>query len=178
MTQVSSDPSSDIGINASARKDESAESPALAALRERPGFLIRRLHQIHVALFAEECAGENITPVQFSILSALEESGSCEQTTLGQAVGLDRTNTADVLVRLQKRGLIRRRVATKDRRRKVVSLTAVGQATLERIKAAAARAHDRTVQALPAEERRRFVDSLVTLVEANNDVGRAPLRLT
>ena len=32
-------------------------------LQERPGFLIRRLHQIHVALFMEECAAESITPM-------------------------------------------------------------------------------------------------------------------
>ena len=45
-------------------------------LQERPGFLIRRLHQIHVALFMEECAAESITPVQYSILTALEHMGS------------------------------------------------------------------------------------------------------
>ncbi|WP_099557281.1 MarR family winged helix-turn-helix transcriptional regulator [Hartmannibacter diazotrophicus] len=159
---------------------DGAESPAnatLHALRERPGFLIRRLHQIHVALFAEECAGENVTPVQFSVLTALEEMDATEQTTLGQAVGLDRTNTADVLSRLQQRGLIRRRVAPNDRRRKVVVLTDVGRATLARIRDAAGRAHDRTVAALSEEDRKRFLDYLVTLVEANNDVGRAPLRL-
>ncbi|MCB8838310.1 MarR family winged helix-turn-helix transcriptional regulator [Aurantimonas sp. VKM B-3413] len=163
-------------------RDDPAEvggqEAGLAALRERPGFLIRRLHQIHVALFAEECAGENITPVQFSILTALEEMGGCEQTTLALTVGLDRTNIADVLDRLQKRGLVRRRVAPKDRRRKLVALTDVGVATLSRIKAAAAAAHDRTVKALPPEDRQRFLDYLVRLVEANNEVGRAPLRLT
>jgi hypothetical protein len=44
-------------------------------LQERPGFLIRRLHQIHTALFADECAGESITPVQYSILIALDQMG-------------------------------------------------------------------------------------------------------
>jgi hypothetical protein len=29
----------------------------------RPGYLLRRLHQIHYALFFEECAGFDITPV-------------------------------------------------------------------------------------------------------------------
>ena len=38
-------------------------------LSDRPGFLVRRLHQIHLALFAEECAGLDITPVQYSIMT-------------------------------------------------------------------------------------------------------------
>lgn len=51
-------------------------------LQQRPGFLIRRLHQIHVALFIEECGSEKITPVQYSILSALDQMGSAEQIAL------------------------------------------------------------------------------------------------
>jgi DNA-binding MarR family transcriptional regulator len=139
--------------------------------------LIRRLHQIHLALFAEECAGETVTPVQFSLLTALEELDATEQTALGQAIGLDRTNTADVLERLQQRGLVKRQVAAQDRRRKVISLTDSGRATIDRVKAAVDRAHKRTINALPPEDRARFLDYLITLVEANNDIGRALLRL-
>src|ERR1700704_5815821 len=42
-----------------------------APYHQTPGFLIRRLHQIHVAIFLEECAAFNITPVQFSLLKTL-----------------------------------------------------------------------------------------------------------
>jgi hypothetical protein len=35
-----------------------------AALWARPGFLVRRLHQISVAIFMEEMASLEITPVQ------------------------------------------------------------------------------------------------------------------
>jgi len=31
-------------------------------LGERPGFLIPRLHQIHLALFAEKCTRFGVTP--------------------------------------------------------------------------------------------------------------------
>ena len=37
-------------------------------LWSRPGYLIRRLHKIHVGLFAEACGPENVTAVQFAIL--------------------------------------------------------------------------------------------------------------
>jgi hypothetical protein len=39
-------------------------------LGQRPGFLVRRLHQIHLALFAEECKAFGVTPAQYSILTA------------------------------------------------------------------------------------------------------------
>ena len=51
-------------------------------LSRRPGFLIRRLHQIHLALFAEECKAFGVTPVQYSILTALEHMGAAEQIVL------------------------------------------------------------------------------------------------
>ena len=45
--------------------------PAKEALFARPGFLIRRLHQIHVAMFIEEFKSTNITPVQYGLMSAV-----------------------------------------------------------------------------------------------------------
>ena len=52
-------------------------------LEQRPGFLIRRLHQIHVALFQKKCAAFDITPLQYSLLTALARRGTADQTTLG-----------------------------------------------------------------------------------------------
>ena len=45
--------------------------PIRQVLWSRRGFLIRRLNQIHYAIFSEECKAHNITPVQFGILTAL-----------------------------------------------------------------------------------------------------------
>ena len=69
-------------------------------LLDRPGFLIRRLHQIHTALFKDECAHLDVTPVQYSVMSALAQQGESDQVALAQTVGMDRTNIADVLARL------------------------------------------------------------------------------
>ncbi|MBI1201079.1 MAG: MarR family transcriptional regulator [Rhodopseudomonas sp.] len=144
-------------------------------LQERPGFLIRRLHQIHVALFMEECAGESITPVQYSILTALDHIGAAEQIVLSGAVGLDTTNVADVLARLERQKMIKRRMSPRDKRMKIVSLTDTGRALLQRIDAGAARAHERTLAALSPTARARFMRDLETLVEANNDLSRTPV---
>lgn len=144
-------------------------------LQERPGFLIRRLHQIHVALFMEECAGEAVTPVQYSILSALDNMGTAEQIVLSNAVGLDTTNVADVLARLERQKMVKRRVSPRDRRMKVASLTEAGRALLRRVDAGAARAHARTLAALKPSARAQFMRDLWHLVEANGNVSRTPV---
>ncbi|MFC0401605.1 MarR family winged helix-turn-helix transcriptional regulator [Paraburkholderia rhizosphaerae] len=146
------------------------------ALEVRPGFLIRRLHQIHVALFIEECAPEGITPVQYSILTALDQMGPSEQIALSNAVGLDRANTADVIARLAERRFIQRRGSRTDKRKKVAELTDVGRALLARLETGVERAHQRTLAALPAKDRKQFIEYLVRLVETNNELSRTPIR--
>jgi len=150
---------------------------AALPLADRPGFLVRRLHQIHVALFAEECAPFGITPVQFSVLTALERAAPIDQVTLAGEIGIDRANCTDVLRRLEERELIRRVASEADSRAKLCDLTPAGRRLLARLAPAAQRAHDRTVAALPRAERQVFLRSLARLVEANNALGRAKLRL-
>lgn len=153
--------------------DAAADLP----LADRPGFLVRRLHQIHVALFAEECAPFDITPVQFSVLTALERDAPIDQVTLAGEVGIDRANCTDVLRRLEERALLHRVPSAVDSRAKLCELTPAGRRLLKSLAPAAQRAHDRTIGALPKAERDVFVRSLARLVEANNDLGRAKLRL-
>lgn len=146
-------------------------------LNRRSGFLVRRLHQIHLALFAEECGRFNVTPVQYSILTALVQHGALDQVSLAEIVGIDRANTTGVLSRLEARDLIRRGPDPRDRRVKRCALTAQGRNLTRRMSAAVERCHHRTVAALPARERHRFMASLERLVRANNALGRARLRL-
>src|SRR5258708_10364086 len=92
-------------------------------LGQRPGFLIRRLHQIHVALFQKKCAAFDVTPLQYSLLSALARRGTADQTTLAADVVLDRTTTTGALKRLQSPKFIERATAPRDRRPQISRLT-------------------------------------------------------
>lgn len=143
----------------------------------RPGFLIRRLHQIHTWLFSEETQKFNVTPVQFSLLTALDEHGEMDQNTLALEIGLERTSVAEVLPRLEIRGLVERRQAENDKRVKLVNITRKGRALVQRMEDAVRRAHDRTVEFLPEAERELFMLQLIKLVEAHNDRSVVPLRL-
>ncbi|GBD47879.1 MarR family winged helix-turn-helix transcriptional regulator [Methylopila sp. Yamaguchi] len=147
----------------------------LRPLQSRPGFLIRRLHQIHVALFLEECASEGLTPVQYSVLTALDQMGQVEQVALSRAVGVDRTNVAEVIARLERRRFVRRRLSPDDGRKKLAVLTDLGRSVLKRVEQGAARAHERTLAALPEARREGFLDDLALLVESNNAISRSPV---
>lgn len=148
-------------------------SPLLA----RPGFLIRRLHQLHCALFTEETRDFGITPVQYSLMTALEERGELDQNSLALEIGLERTTVADVVLRLHDRGVLERRQSAMDGRVRLVKLTRKGKTLLRKMALAVQRAHDRTVEHLPPEERDLFLLQMVKLVELNNDISNVPLRL-
>jgi DNA-binding MarR family transcriptional regulator len=148
-----------------------------AALTGRPGFLVRRLHQIHLALFAEECGRFGVTPVQFSLLSVVAARPGLDQSALALEVGVDRATTANVLARLEGNGLLRRVRDAADSRVKLVHLTPAGRRMLARMDEPARRAHDRTLAGLKPADRERFVRFLAELVDAGNAHGRAPMRL-
>jgi DNA-binding MarR family transcriptional regulator len=148
-----------------------------SALFSRPGFLIRRLHQIHTWLFAEETQKFSITPVQFSLLTALVEHGEMDQNSLALEIGLERTSVAEVLPRLEARQLVERQQSARDKRVKLVKISRKGRALCKRMEQAAQRAHERTIEHLPAEQRELFLLQLIQLVEANNDNSVVPLRL-
>jgi DNA-binding MarR family transcriptional regulator len=150
---------------------------ARSPLFSRPGFLIRRMHQIHGFLFAEETAQFDVTPVQYSLLTALDALGEIDQNSLAIEIGLERSSVAEVMPRLEGRGLIERRQADYDRRVKLVKLTRQGKRLVAKMAPAVQRAHDRTIEHLPPDERDLFMLQMIRLVEANNENSVVPFRL-
>lgn len=144
-------------------------------LWSRPGYLIRRLHQIHIGLFADECVGEDITPVQFGMLSALENGEEMDQLTLSTAVGVDRVSGADVIRRLERRALLERNPSEVDKRAKLIKITKDGKAYVNRVRPKMAKAQEKLVAPLTDEEREEFLRLIRKLVEANNRASRAPM---
>ncbi len=142
----------------------------------RPGFLVRRLHQIQVGLFAEECGKFDITPVQFGFLTVLYEEGELDQISLSAAVGVDRTSGADVIKRLARRELLTRMPSTVDRRAKVVRITPAGHELVEQIFPCMVRSQERFIAPLSAAEQAQLNALLTRLIEANDSASRAPLR--
>lgn len=149
-------------------------APRAWPLDMRPGFLARRMHQIHVALFMEKCAAFAVTPLQYSLLSALAVRGTADQTTLAADIALDRTTTTGALKRLEARGLIERTVSPTDQRARACRLTPQGAALLAQMESAAEEAHRATVAALTAAEQDELVRLMGKIVKENSAVTRPP----
>ena len=152
-----------------------ARSRKYRELWKRPGYLVRRLHQIHVGLFAEECGGEDLTPVQFGILTVLQNGEEMDQLTLSTSVGIDRTSGADVIRRLERRGYVTRQPSDRDRRAKIIRITDLGKDCVSRVRPMMARAQERLIGPLDDDEREEFLRLIEKLVNVNNEASRAPL---
>jgi DNA-binding MarR family transcriptional regulator len=150
------------------RKARSPDMP----LWVRPGYLLRRLHQIHYALFFEECAAFDITPVQYGLLTTLSLNPDLDQNSIGRELGIDRTNVADVLARLARRGLLERHRSKQDKRMVLARLTPAGQRITDEMYSAMLKAQNRLLAPLLPDERRAFIDTLLRLIEGNNHLGR------
>ena len=89
---------------------------------------------------------------------------------------LDRTTTADVVKRLEDRGLVERRANPSDKRTRHVRLTAEGQTVVDSLRGDMARAQERLLAPLRPAERTMLMDLMKILVEANNQYSRTVLR--
>ena len=74
-----------------------------------------------------------MTPLQYSLLSALAVRKTADQTTLAADIALDRTTTTGALKRLAARNFVERAVDDEDRRARLCKLTPAGAALLAKI---------------------------------------------
>lgn len=143
-------------------------------LEQLPGFLIRRLQQIAVAVFLEETQTSALTPVQYAALATVQRTPELDQRRLAARIGFDTSTIGSVIDRLEARGLMRRTPNPSDRRARLLTLTPQGEQMLEEVTPAMLRAQQRMLAPLSATERKQFMALLGTLVESNNALSRAP----
>ena len=150
------------------------QNAATADLEELPGHFIRRLQQIAVAVFLQETQSFGLTPVQYAALQAICRAPGIDQRTLSGVIGLDTSTTGGVIDRLEGRGLLRRNPSGHDRRVRLLTPTAEGEAMLQAIEPMMLRAQERILSPLLETEKREFMRMIKTLVNANNEFSRAP----
>ena len=148
------------------------DSPQQNLLWQRPGFLVRRLHQIHSAMFFEGCREFGVTPLQYSLLSILREQPGLDQSRLGEELGIDRSNAFDVVQRLKRAGLISLISDPIDRRRKKTTLTTKGRALLKQLDPPALKAHSDLLNSLSAKQQALLMALLQRVLVDVNELGR------
>ncbi len=153
--------------------DETVSS--IEDLYHRPGFLIRRAHQIAVSLFLEETAELGITTTQYGVMVILRARSDLDQVGVAGLVGIDRSTAGLVIAKLEEAGYVVREADPRDRRRKILVLTEQGHAVLDALAEPARRAKQRTLSVFTPRQAEMFIDLLDRLVTALNSSARTPI---
>ena len=109
-------------------------------LDEQVGYLLRKANQRHLA-----------------------EIGQASQNQLGQSIAMDAATIKGVIDRLKARGLVELSNHGSDRRRRVVSLTAAGRATVEALLPLGGAVSDETLAPLNPREAATLLKLLARL---------------
>jgi DNA-binding MarR family transcriptional regulator len=136
----------------------------LKSFSRLPGHLIRRVHQVSTAIFAEEC-GTGLTAVQYAALVAIRSHPRIDATRLSAVIYFDRSTIGDVLDRMDAKGWIVRQAAARDRRVKLLTLSPQGRKILQQVEPAIQRVQNRLIEPLTPGEAKAVVRLLAKMAD-------------
>lgn len=161
-----------------AADDPPPTTPAAAASRgvppnhRVPAHLARRFQQICLGIAAEATGPAGLTPIEYALIGALDDSPDMDQGTLAAMLGINTVSTHHMSHRLQALGLVEQRLDPGDRRSRLLRLTPRGHALRQELRSAGRAAQERILAPLAPAERPLFVDMLTRLVEAHEAYAR------
>ena len=120
-------------------------------LDDQIGYILRRVTQRHLALFAQSIA--EVTTTQFAVLARLAEKGPQSQNALGRETAMDAATIKGVVDRLARQGYVDTTPDPDDRRRLIVDLSPAGKALFTRLAPTALAVSADTLSPLSQDER-------------------------
>src|ERR1700712_2909839 len=85
------------------------------AVYTKPGYLFRRMQQIAVAIFVEECGAYDLPPVQYAALVAIRTHPGIAATRLSAVSAFDRSTLGNVMERLEAKAWVERKPSREDK---------------------------------------------------------------
>jgi DNA-binding MarR family transcriptional regulator len=142
---------------------------APSRIKNRPTWLISRTYARSRGLLNDGFAssGTGMRSYHYRLLAALEEWGPIGQADLGRSTSVDRSDLVTWLDELERVGLIERTVNPNNRRRNIVSITAVGRTQLRALDAVIDDVQERVLAPLSQNERRQLTKLLRKLADAD-----------
>jgi DNA-binding MarR family transcriptional regulator len=159
-----------------AKGGSSGRSPReVFRLSRSPSHLLRRAEQFASELFARSELHDGVTLRQTVLLAAIAEAEGASQSDLVRTTGVDRSTLAEMMARMEKKGLIAREAAADDGRAKSVSLTNEGRRRLDAVLPAIKEVDRKLLGALAASRRAAFQAILSELaVTADTTMDEEP----
>ncbi len=146
---------------------------ALQDLYKRPGFLLRRAHQISASIFEKNCASLALTSAQYGVLCVIEGQPGVDQSTLARALAFDKVTVLRVLKGLQERGVCVREIAPDNRRQMSVRLTPAGERLLQEARQPVQQAYEELMSPFTDTQREQFLTLLGMLNDSLDAKARA-----
>ena len=134
-------------------------------LGRSPIHLLHRAGQCAGDIFHAEMKDGELTPRQLAVLVTVAHNEGLSQTGLVDRTGIDRSTLADIVRRMQRKGLLQRRRTKEDARAYAVKLTDEGRRVLRVAEPLAKRVDERILEALPTKQREQFIDDLLAIVD-------------
>src|SRR6185437_7140125 len=135
-------------------------------LARSPIHLLHRAGQCAGDIFHAEMKVDGLTPRQLAVLVTVSQNEGLSQTGLVERTGIDRSTLADIVRRMQRKGLLQRRRTREDARAYAVKMTDEGRRVLRSAEPLAKRVDERILDALPGRQREQFIDDLQSIVDA------------
>lgn len=145
---------------------KTGKSGSTGALARSPGHLLHRVLQLSQEIHGEQAGPDGLTQRQFAVLEVVGGHQGLSQTELGRLTGIDRSTLAELVARMDMRGLLLRERSTLDARAMVVRLSPDGIAALEMARPVAAAADERLLALVPKTQRVAFVQVLTALARS------------
>jgi MarR family transcriptional regulator, temperature-dependent positive regulator of motility len=153
------------GVLAANPKVAMKRDASLDRLSRSPIHLLHRAGQCAGDIFHAEMKDGDLTPRQLAVLITVAQNEGLSQTGLVDRTGIDRSTLADIVRRLQRKGLLQRRRTKEDARAYAVKLTDEGRRILRTAEPTARRVDERILEALPNKQREQFIDELQSIVD-------------
>jgi DNA-binding MarR family transcriptional regulator len=132
-------------------------------LSESPSHLLRRIEQFAAETFLKAGLLDGVTLRQAVLLAAIAEAEGASQSDLVRTTGVDRSTLAEMMARMERKGLIARSAAADDGRAKSVSLTSEGRDRLDDAFPAMKKVDEALLAALSGSKRAAFQSTLLAL---------------
>jgi DNA-binding MarR family transcriptional regulator len=133
-------------------------------MTELVGYNLRRAQALVFDDFMKSLSKAAMTPGQFGVLALIAANPDVSQTTLANALGIERSTMVAVIDRLEKQGLVARKTVAHDRRTNALTLTDAGRKAFARLKPLV-RKHDRRICGDLSD------DEVATLIDLLRRVG-------
>ena len=145
-------------------RDTVTKELILGRLDRSPIHLLHRAGQCAGEIFQGEMGGGDLTPRQYAVLVTVSQNEGLSQTNLVDRTGIDRSTLADIVRRMQRKGLLQRRRTKEDARAYAVKLTDEGRRVLRAAEPLAKKVDEKVLDALPSKQREQFIDELLSIV--------------